>query len=249
MKQLILHFFFVFIFVSGFGQSRLLTPSRNNYTRQDSLRGAITKEREWWDLLHYDLKVEVDIESRTISGSNTITYRVLNEYNSMQIDLQPPMKIDKATQRGEELEVKREGNAHFITFKQSQVKGTERELVITFSGKPRAAVRAPWDGGFSWKEDENGTPFVATSNQGLGASVWWPCKDHPYDEPDKGQLLSITVPRELVAVGNGRLVKTRRSGRNKTYIWEVVNPINNYGVNLNIGDYTNITSTYAGLTP
>ena len=218
-----------------------------SYSRQDSLRGSITPERVWWDLLHYDLSVDVDIKTRTISGSNTIAYKVLDGQNTLQIDLQRPMRIDQVLQEGKELEVNQEGNAYFINLVKAQARGDENELTIVFSGKPRKAVRAPWDGGFSWKEDENGKPFVATSNQGLGASVWWPCKDHPYDEPDNGQLLSITVPKELVAVGNGRLIDTKKSGDKKTYVWKVVNPINNYGVNINIGDYTNMSSTYDGL--
>jgi len=252
MDHLSIKQFFLILLLScwifdGLSQSRVLTPIRQGYTRQDSLRGSITPERSWWDLLHNDLKVEVDISERSINGSNTITYRVLESQDLLQIDLQPPMKIDKVTQEGLDLQVVREGNAHFVKLMKEQTKGKENTLTIYFSGKPRTAVRAPWDGGFSWSEDENGAPFVATSNQGLGASVWWPCKDHPYDEPDNGQILSITVPKDLVAVGNGRLVKTKKTKDKKTFVWEVVNPINNYGVNVNIGKYTKIPSTYDGL--
>lgn len=247
MKKLTLITSFLLFASVGLSQNRLLTPERNTYSRQDSLRGSITKERAWWDLLHYDLEVNVDFESRTINGKNTITYRVLENQSTLQIDLQYPMKIEKAIQKGAELEVVREGNAHFVKLREIQVMGSENELEVLFSGKPRKAIRAPWDGGFSWKEDENGLPFVATSNQGLGASVWWPCKDHPYDEPDQGQRLSITVPKNLTAVGNGRLIKTKKSKDKKTYVWEVVNPINNYGVNINVGNYINISSTYEGL--
>jgi len=237
---------FCLLSISLTGQTYLLKKT-SEYSRQDSLRGSITAERIWWDLRHYNLRVDVDIENRTIQGSNLVTYKVLSEHNRMQIDLQYPMKIDRALQDGEELEVHREGNAHFIQLLKDQRVGSEDKLLIEFSGKPRKAILAPWDGGFSWKEDENGKPFVATSNQGLGASVWWPCKDHPYDEPEDGQLLSITVPKELVAVGNGRLIDTKKKGSKKTYIWKVVNPINNYGININIGDYVNISSTYEGL--
>ena len=237
--------FFCLVSIALTGQTHLFKKT-SEYSRQDSLRGSITAERAWWDLKHYDLHVDVDIENRTIQGSNLVSYKVLSEHNRMQIDLQYPMKIDKALQDGEELEVHREGNAHFIQLLKDQKVGSEEKLLIEFSGKPRKAIRAPWDGGFSWREDENGKPFVATSNQGLGASVWWPCKDHPYDEPEDGQLLSITVPKELVAVGNGRLVNTKKMGSKKTYSWKVVNPINNYGININIGDYVNISSSYQG---
>ena len=111
---------------------------------------------------------------------------------------------------------------------------------------PQEAKHAPWDGGFSWSKDENGNPFIATSNQGIGASIWWPCKDHPADEPDKGVTLHFTVPKNLVAVGNGRLTKTKSHKGYKTYTWTVTSPINDYGVNLNIGDYVTFREYYGG---
>lgn len=227
------------------GQSGLFQKD-TLYSRQDSLRGSITPEREWWNLLHYDLSVEVDIEKRQISGFNIISYEVLSKSQELQIDLQPPMRILYAKQKGTELRIRSEGNAHFIQLKQKQKVGKKQKLVIAFEGMPKEAVMAPWDGGFSWKTDSNGKPFVATSNQGIGASVWWPCKDHGYDEPDEGQRLRISVPKELVAVGNGRLTKQKESDSICSYTWEVTNPINNYGVNINIGDYVHFSEVYEG---
>ena len=155
----------------------------------------------------------------------------------MQIDLQPPMQIDKVIQNGEEVLFLSEGSAHFLQLKQKQKLGREYELTVYFSGKPREAKNAPWDGGFSWKRDSNGKHFIATSNQGIGASVWWPNKDHYYDEPEQGVTMSITTPKDLMDVSNGRLTKMVDNGDTKTWIWDVVNPINNYGININIGDY------------
>lgn len=219
---------------SAFGQLFQRSPE---FTRQDTLRGSVTPERAWWDLTYYHLDVDVDIETRTISGVNTVQYKVLEEYDRMQIDLQPPMRIDRAEQGGKELKVIREGNAWYIGLEEPQPEGSVKELELYFSGKPREAVNAPWDGGFSWTTDHNGKPFVATSNQGIGASLWWPNKDHMYDEPDS-MLISIRVPDSLMDVSNGRLRKVEEhSDRTKTWHWYVDNPINNYGVNINIGDY------------
>ena len=217
-----------------------------NFTRQDTLRGSITAERAWWDLMHYDLSVEVDLDNKTIQGNNIIKYTVLEENNLMQIDLQPPMQIEKIEQDGKELKFTSEGNAHFIHLKKKHKKGTEHQLIIHFSGKPRVAKNAPWDGGFSWEKDSNGKHFVATSNQGLGASVWWPNKDHYYDEPDRGIDFAITIPNGLMAVGNGRLVNSETKNGKTTWNWKVVNPINNYGVNINIGDYVHFGEKYKG---
>ena len=237
MIKNILPYIFLFIGVTSFAQE---------FTRQDTLRGSITPERAWWDLQHYDLDVEVIPSEKTIKGTNTVTYTVLKKNDVMQIDLQPPMKLEKAIQDNKELSIKNDGNAHFIKLQKKQKQGKVYKLTLYFSGKPQEAKNAPWDGGFSWKKDKNGTPFIATSNQGIGASIWWPNKDHAYDEPDNGVDLAITVPSSLVAVGNGRLQKTDDNGATKTWHWKVVNPINNYGVNINIGDYVNFSETYKG---
>lgn len=218
-----------------------------NYTRQDSLRGSITPERAWWDLLHYDLYVSVDIPKKSISGKNVITYKVLNSHQLMQIDLQSPMRIDGVQQGGKLLKITHEGSAHFIHLEELQKVGETRTIEVTFSGKPREAENAPWDGGFVWTKDSNGKDFVANANQGIGASVWWPNKDHPSDEPDHGLKLSINVPRKLKAVGNGRLLEVKKEKDNTlTFVWEVKNPINNYGVNINIADYVNFKDVYQG---
>ncbi|RFN57829.1 M1 family metallopeptidase [Marixanthomonas ophiurae] len=230
---------FAFLFIG-------ITSSAQEFTRQDTLRGSITPERMWWDLQHYDLDVEVFPSEKNIKGTNTITYTVLENKSVMQIDLQLPMKLDKAVQSRKELKITSDGNAHYIHLQKNQKKGKDYEVTLYFSGKPVEAKNAPWDGGFSWTEDENGNPFIATSNQGIGASIWWPNKDHPYDEPDTGVDLAIIVPSNLVAVGNGRLKKTKENDSTKTWHWKVVNPINNYGVNINIGDYVNFSEEYKG---
>lgn len=225
----------------------LLNKKEIVFTRQDSLRGSITKERAWWDLKHYHLDIKVNPADSTISGSNTIRYQVLQEYNQMQIDLQNPMAITKVTQDGKALDFKREGNAYFISLTTIQKVGESKEIVVFFDGKPKVAVRPPWDGGITWKKDKNENPFIASSCQGLGASVWWPNKDHMYDEVDQGMRISVNVPGNLTNVSNGRLQKVQKQkDGTKTFHWVVQNPINNYGVNINIGDYVSFSEKYKG---
>jgi aminopeptidase N len=156
------------------------------------------------------------------------------------------MEISKIIQAGESLDFKREGNAFFISLNQKQVEGDLNQILIHFSGKPMVAVRPPWDGGFTWTQDSNGNPFVATSNQGIGASIWWPNKDHSYDEVDS-LLISVNTPDSLMDVSNGRLrgVDELENGT-KTWNWFVSNPINSYGVNINIGDYVYFSEKYEG---
>ena len=232
--------FLLFFLLNTYVQSRA-----QKYSAQDSLRGSITPERIWWDLVYYDLDVTVQPKVKSISGINTIHYKVLSPNNIMQIDLQPPMKLIKAVQDEVELSINQNGNAHFIQLKKKQNRKKIEQIVLHFEGQPKEAINAPWDGGFSWKKDYNDNDFIATSCQGIGASVWWPNKDHMYDEVDSLQM-KITVPKHLKAVGNGRLRAVTKNEKTASYTWFVSNPINNYGVNINIGDYVDFSETYNG---
>ena len=222
-----------------------LLSQEASYTLQDTLRGSVTPERAWWDLLFYKLDVRVDPDRKYIEGSNLIRYKVLEGKQVMQVDLQPPLEIGEVRQDGEVLDVYSMGNAHFIKLTQEQRVGEIGEVFISYAGHPKEAKNAPWDGGFSWSRDASGLPFAATSCQGLGASVWWPNKDHMYDEVDS-MAIRVTVPRGLVGVANGRLKEVVEEGEETAYTWYVSNPINNYGVNVNIGDYVNFEETYRG---
>lgn len=230
-------FFLLLIPLSGIGQQ--------TFTRQDTLRGSITPERAWWDLTFYHLSVAVNPTDRTMTGSNEVHYTVLTSGTILQLDLQEPLKLESAVQDNEPLEFEREGNVYFIRMQKPQMPGNSESLTVTYSGVPRVAKRAPWDGGFSWYTDAAGNPFVATSCQGLGASAWWPVKDHMYDEPDS-MAISVTVPKNLMDVSNGQLRSVTEGEDTKTYHWFVSNPINNYGVNVNIGNYTHFEEVFEG---
>lgn len=228
-----------------YGFAQTTTSEKITFSRQDTLRGSITPERAWWDLTYYHLDIEVKPDEKFIFGKNTIQYQVLEPYQILQVDLQNPMTIKKVTQNGTSLDFKTEGNAHFITLKETQRIREINTIEVYYEGYPREAKRAPWDGGFSWKRDKNGKHFIATSCQGLGASVWWPNKDHMYDEVDS-MLISVTIPKGLTNVSNGRLRKLEEHNDKVTSHWFVSNPINNYGVNINIGDYVNFSEVYDG---
>jgi aminopeptidase N len=217
------------------------------FTEDDSLRGSITPERVWWDLHHYQLNLSVDPATTSIAGNVVVAYTVVEPYQVLQIDLQPPLVVEKITQDGEPLDfTKRGNNAHMVTLKKEQQKGAAESVVVYYSGKPLVARNPPWQGGFQWAKDNDGNPFIATSCQGLGASVWWPCKDHMYDEPDS-MTMNITVPANLVDVSNGRLrSKTQHDNGTVTFGWFVRNPINNYGVNVNIANYVHFSDTLRG---
>ncbi len=221
------------------------TPPPN---KQERLRGSITPEREWWDLLHYDLSVQFFPATKTIKGSNVITFKTVKPNKVMQIDLQEPLAIKRVTHKNSELKFQREGNVYLIDLENELPKDIEDSITVYWEGKPTESKNPPWSGGITWGRDDLGEHFITTTCQGIGASIWWANKDHGADEPDRGMKINITVPENLVAVSNGRLKKTDedKTEKTKTYHWEVTNPINNYAVNANIGNYVNWSEKYKG---
>jgi aminopeptidase N len=218
-----------------------------HYTLEDTLRGSITPQRVWWDLTYYHLKIEVFPGERKIKGENEIEFKALQEGRVMQIDLQTPLEWKGASIDGLAIDsVQRKTNyVYFVFLHQPVKKGEKHTLKVQYEGKPRRAFNPPWDGGFTWDKDKNGDDFIATSCQGLGASAWWPCKDHMYDEPDSMRI-SVTVPKPLMDVSSGRLEKVIDLGDRQTFQWVVKNPINNYGVNLSIAHYATFNEIYPG---
>ncbi|NSW93126.1 MAG: M1 family metallopeptidase [Bacteroidales bacterium] len=248
MDRLLFRWVFIIVFLQSSVSSvaQYLAPQQRHFTRQDSLRGSITPEREWWDLIYYHLNISVNPSDSTIYGTNTVVYRVLKPSQVMQIDLQEPLVLSEAKQNDRVLKVVREGNVHWIHLAEVQEPGKIYSVVLSYGGRPKVSRRPPWEGGITWKTDSKGLPFVASACQGDGASLWWPCKDHMYDEPDS-MLISVTVPSNLMDVSNGRLrsvVKNR--DKTTTYNWFVSNPINNYGVNINIADYAHFSEVFKG---
>lgn len=218
------------------------------FTHADTLRGSITPQRAWWDVTFYDLHTTINPADSSISGHNAITYRVTEARNGreMQIDLQEPLTIDRVVQNGQELDFTRDGNAWFVDIKSDQQVGELHTITAWYHGKPHVAQRPPWDGGFVWQTDEQGNPWIATANQGTGASIWWPNKDHLSDEPDS-MGIHITVPSGIKDISNGRLRGTTDNGDGTTtWYWFVSNPINNYNVAVNAGNYVNFSDTLQG---
>ena len=216
------------------------------YTHADTLRGSNGPGRAWWDVTFYDLHVRLHPADSSLAGWNGITYRVLAPAREMQIDLQPPLEVDSMVQDRSRLRYRRDGNAFFVSLGAPQRAGESRTVTVWYHGKPRVGRRLPWDGGFTYPGDSLGNPWIATANEGLGASVWWPNKDYLADEPDS-QRIAVTVPDSLVDVSNGRLRGTTRNrDGTTTYEWFVTSPINNYDVEINAGRYAHYSDSLAG---
>ena len=222
---------------------------KKTYSRTDTLRGSITPERAWWDVLRYDITIKPDYHNKTTEGINHITYRVLNEAHPelMQIDLKDSLMIDSIVfNKTTKLDFRQQGNVWWIKMPH-QKKSSVQQVSLYFSGKARVAPRAPWDGGWTFAKDSLGRPWMTVTCQGLGASAWYPCKDHQSDEPERGASLTMIVPDTLVAISNGRLQsKKNNPDGTASYTWAVVNPINNYNIIPYIGKYVNFKETYRG---
>jgi aminopeptidase N len=213
------------------------------FTHADTLRGSITPARAWWDVLKYDLYVTFDPSNKSLRGFNTIHYKVIQPYGEMQLDLMGPLSLDSVLENGKRLNQRKDGIAYFIQMSPGQNEGAVRKLTAYFHGNPHEAKLPPWDGGTVWAKDRNGRPWITVACQGVGPSIWFPNKDHQYDEPDSATL-TMVVPDTLIAVSNGRLIqKTSSTTGLMAYKWGVSNPINNYNLIPYIGKYVNLHET------
>ncbi len=215
------------------------------FSHADSLRGTLSPERTCYDVKFYHLAVKVDPEKEFISGSNKIDFIVDSAFSRMQIDLFRNMEIEKIFfDNSTEVPFERDSNATFISLPQVLEKNSAHSITVFYSGKPISAKDPPWAGGFTWRKDSTGNPWVVVTCQGTGASLWWPNKDHQSDEPDS-MLISVTVPPGLQDISNGRLrEETTMPDGWKRFVWFISYPINNYNVTLNIGKYAHFSDQY-----
>lgn len=243
-----------------------LGEDRSTFTRSDTLRGSIGPERAWWDVRHYAVLVTPDLEQHTITGRTYIKFSATVPGQRMQIDLQQPLEVDSIhiwlsgpipmpdgryvgeTSIKTPVPFQREGDVIWVDLPRAFQPEEGSTLWIDYHGKPKAAKNPPWDGGWIWKKDPQGSPWVSVACQGLGASVWYPCKDHQSDEPQEGATLRIIVPDSLQGIGNGRLRGTWPNGDGTTtWEWQVSSPINTYNLIPYIGKYAHWNEVYTGV--
>jgi aminopeptidase N len=216
-----------------------------------------TPARSWWDVLHYDLTVQFDLTSAKINGHNIIKAKALKDAQSvMELDLQLPMVVDSVLIAhqvlgtvGDPIPFIQEDNVCFIMLPYASLaEGQEFKIKVFFHGRPIEAANAPWDGGMVSRKDAQGNAWLAMACQGIGASVWWPCKDIATDEAEEGVSMRYIVPNGYTAIGNGRLVATRplaKTGYTEWH-WQTIHPINNYSVTFYIGKYESWQEQYKG---
>lgn len=239
-----IHWLTVSAFLLGLNVLQAQPNFWRNYTfsQADSLRGALRPERTCYDVTYYELDIRVDIDRRRLDGYVDIHYRTQQDFTRLQIDLFANMTIERIVFEGEELSYERRFNAVFVDFPR-QTAGSRGVFRVYYGGRPKEAINPPWNGGLIWKKDQRESPWVAVACQGIGASLWWPNKDHLSDEPDS-MTIRITAPEGLPAISNGHLRSISRRGEERCYEWFVSYPINNYNVSFNIGRYVHLADRY-----
>ncbi|MFT5918987.1 MAG: aminopeptidase N [Granulosicoccus sp.] len=214
-----------------------------DFTRADTLRGSLSEIRSCFDVTFYHLDIKLDIENQSLSGSNEIRFTATSTFDSLQIDLFENMEVDSIAFEGKALEYNREFTAVYVKMGRTIMKSEQAYFEVFYHGSPIIAKNAPWDGGFVWKKDFQGNPWVGVACEGDGASLWWPNKDHLSDEPDSMRI-SLTVPDSLMGVCNGDLISVDTLGADLKYNWLVRYPINSYNVTINVADYVHFDDVH-----
>jgi aminopeptidase N len=226
------------------------TP-RNEYkfpvfTEKDSLRGQLNRFRSCYDVYFYNLNVKFNLEEKSISGFVDIYSDIVKPFDTLQIDLYKNMLLDSIIMANEKLSFYRKYDAVFIKAEHKIMPGEKTQMRVYYHGIPVEAKRPPWEGGFVWKKDKNGKPWIGVACEVDGASLWWPVKDHLSDEPDSMHL-SFTVPKGLNCISNGHLTDSIVNDNSVTYKWRVTYPINSYDATFYIGDFKKFSIPYTSL--
>jgi aminopeptidase N len=213
-------------------------------SEKNRLLGALLPERICYDVQHYDINIDIDVERKYLKGYVDFDAIAVNDFNLLQIDLAKSMQLNKVEYKSKKLNTRRKEDAVYIDFPKVS-EGEEFTFRVYYEGKPQEAKNPPWDGGFVWEKDEMGRDYVSVACEGDGCGLWWPLKDHISDEPDLGAKMTFTVPEDLMCVSNGRLldsIPNNNEGKS-TYVWEVTNPINNYNISVQLGNYVSLVDT------
>tara|TARA_B100000470_G_scaffold178258_1_gene142737 strand:- start:1962 stop:3707 length:1746 start_codon:yes stop_codon:yes gene_type:complete len=213
-------------------------------TERNRLLGDLLPERTCYDVKHYLINMDIDVDKKYIKGFVDISASAEENFTSLQFDLARKMKLNGVYYLDQTLKTTRKKDAVFVEFPNVN-KGDNFTFRIDYEGRPLEAKRPPWDGGFVWEKDKKGRPYVSVACEGDGAGLWWPLKDHIADEPDDGATMTFTVPEELFCVSNGRLLDISSDIKNKkkSYTWSVNNPINNYNISVQLGHYVSVQDT------
>ena len=206
--------------------------------------GVLRPDQACYDVLHYTLRINVEPATKRISGALTMRAQAVARVQEFALDLDGRLVVQAVAVDGGPVAFAFEDGRITVRPEDAIERGRTFEVAVKYGGAPLVAARPPWTGGFTWSTTKDGRPWIATSCQGEGADLWWPCKDHPSDKPD-GFDLYVTVPEGLICASNGTLQGTPKSVQGKTtFHWKTRAPIANYNIALNIAPYVVLEETY-----
>ena len=216
------------------------------FSRESILLGEMTPLRSCYDVNYYDLALTINPKEKQLNGKVEIYATAVKSFDSLQLDLHANFRINRLYDVNSNREINYYRKERAVIIEYNQEKGNTFTLAVEYEGEPSKAKKPPWKGGFVWEKDKNKNPWVGVACESEGASLWWPLKDHTADEPDSMRM-HYTVPKELVAIGNGQAEGVDSLKYNNTYHWFVSYPINTYNVSVYVGDFVEIEDSYDGI--
>jgi aminopeptidase N len=221
------------------GEPPLTVPTQRSGGARPAEQTAVTFE-------HADLAFEVLPARRRINGVATLDFTARAALARLVIDLDRNLPVSGIAIDGRDLAKAAWSNPEgqlTIALRRPLAAGEKVRVRISYGGTPHVARNAPWDDGVVWSTTPDGKPWVATTTEGYGCDLLWPCLDFPAGEP-KAVDLHIVVPAGLKAPANGRLVgvDTLPDGRTR-WNWRARQP-NTYAIALAVGPYEEISGTY-----
>jgi len=215
---------------------------------EHSSGGPLRPLQAAFDVRRYELTIAIVPESKSIRGHAATVAVALAPLDTFELQLDGRLEVSRADVDGRDATFTHREGLVAVALPSPWAAGERHRVELDYEGQPKIATRPPWEDGLVWAETPSGAPWLGVTTQGDGGDVWWPCKDHPSDEPDEGIAMALTVPSELVGLSNGRKVGETVNGDGTTTTrWEVGYPINNYDVTFNAAPYMPIETTYHGI--
>ena len=225
----------------------LLLPTLNSFSQNNNslnsrdlsyltTGGKLHPLQAIMDIRHYTIVIDVDIANKSIKGSTEVSLNLSKKTDSLLLDLIHLYTVTKVKVNNKAVAFTQQDDQVLMTSPTGFAIGNQKVL-IEYNGIPPVAIKPPWDGGFTWSKDSNGNDWISINIQAEGGKMYFPCKDHPSDEPNEGADLKITVPKHLVVAGPGLLQSVTTKNNKSTYYWKTKYTISNYCILFNIGKY------------
>ena len=233
ISKIVLAICFIFLVQISFAQNQ------NNNSRDLSYLssgGKLHPLQSIMDIRHYTIALDIDIANRSFKGSTEVNLNLSEKTNTILLDLIHFYTITQIKVNNTVFAFDQKEDKIFITSTAGFEIGNQKVL-IEYNGIPPVAIKPPWDGGFTWSKDSNGNDWISINIQAEGGKMYFPCKDHPSDEPNEGVDMKITVPKNLVVAGPGLLQSVTTKNNKSTYYWKTNYTISNYCILFNIGKY------------